>query len=71
MKPEVGFTYEDDQGRVVTIIKKVKTCCSPEFFHGEVIVDEQLNVFAYDQEGCMLNFQFVQQKQGRLIKEIH
>ena len=40
-------------------------------FGGEVIVDGQLNIFAYDQEGCMLNFQFVQQKQGRLIKEIY
>jgi len=70
MKPEVGFIYEDDQGRVVTIIKKVKTCCSPEFFHGKVIVDGQLNVFAYDQEGYILNHMFVQQSLGRLVKEV-
>ena len=70
MKPEVGFTYEDDQGRVVTIIKKVKTCCSPEFFHGKVIVDGQLNIFAYDQDGCILNHMFVQQSLGKLVKEI-
>lgn len=70
MTPEVGNLYKDDQGRTVEIIAELKTCCSPKFFHGKVLVNGQLNVFAYDNEGCILNHMFVQQKLGRLVKEI-
>lgn len=70
MTPEVGISYEDDQGRTVEIIAELKTCCSPKFFHGKVLVNGQLNVFAYDNEGCILSHMFVQQKLGRLVKEI-
>lgn len=70
MTPEVGNLYKDDQGRTVEIIAELKTCCSPKFFHGKVLVNGQLNVFAYDNEGCILSHMFVQQKLGRLVKEI-
>lgn len=70
MTPEVGIRYEDDQGRTVEIIAELKTCCSPKFFHGKVTIDGQVNVFAYDNEGCILSHMFVQQKLGRLVKEI-
>ena len=70
MTPKVGNLYKDDQGRIVEIIAELKTCCSPKFFHGKVLVNGQLNVFAYDNEGCILSHMFVQQKLGRLIKEI-
>lgn len=70
MTPKVGIRYEDDQGRVVEIIAELKTCCSPKFFHGKVLVNGQVNVFAYDNEGYILSHMFVQQKLGRLIKEI-
>jgi len=70
MTPKVGNLYKDDQGRIVEIIAELKTCCSPKFFHGKVLVNGQLNVFAYDNEGCILSHMFVQQKLGRLVKEI-
>ena len=70
MTPKVGNLYKDDQGRIVEIIAELKTCCSPKFFHGKVLVNGQLNVFAYDNEGCILSHMFVQQKLGRLVKGI-
>ena len=70
MTPKVGNLYKDDQGRTVEIIAELKTCCSPKFFHGKLLIDGQVNVFAYDMEGCILSHQFVQQKLGRLVKEI-
>ena len=70
MTPKVGNLYKDDHGRTVEIIAELKTCCSPKFFHGKVLVNGQLNVFAYDNEGCILSHMFVQQKLGRLVKGI-
>ena len=70
MLPEVGKHYLDDQDRIVTITAEVKTCCSPKFFHGKVLIDGQVNVFAYDNEGCILSHMFVQQRLRRLVKEI-
>lgn len=70
IQPKVGFNYKDDQGRIVQIVAELKTCCSPKFFHGKLLIDGQVNVFAYDMEGCILSHQFVQQKTGKLVEEL-
>ena len=70
IQPKLGNLYKDDQGRTVEIIAELKTCCSPKFFHGRLTIDGQVNVFAYDTEGCVLSHLFVQQKTGKLIEKL-
>ena len=53
---KVGNIYSDSKGNSVKILTEVKTCCSPIFYHGEVLEGiDSGNVFAYDSEGRRLN----------------
>lgn len=52
----LGDTWEDSLGNSILIIKKLSTCCSPDFYHGKIVEGVATgNIYAYNSYGQRLN----------------